>query len=127
MWVQVRILADCTRIKANPVICQCGVEKVAQMEEVSGEYLASDFSQNRPLEVNTYPKLIQVVQNSMHKTMLVGEEHHGPGQWMKQTRDFHINRALKHLADFILNDDVEDLEHALCRLGMAKYQDFRQD
>jgi hypothetical protein len=68
---------------------------------------------------------MRVVEANIKKTMDIGEDHHGPGQWMKQHRDFHINRALKHLADFLLNDDREDLEHALCRLGMAVYQDYR--
>lgn len=76
-------------------------------------------------EANTYPILMRVVENTIAATMRIGEEHHGPGQWMKQTRDFHINRALKHLADFILSDDLEDLDHALCRIGMARYQDYR--
>lgn len=95
-------------VEANPVIPACSEEKVAQMEEA-----------------NTYPILIQTVQNNIARTMRAGESVHGPGQWMKQSRDFHINRALKHLADFLLLDDLEDLEHALCRLGMAVHQDHR--
>ncbi len=77
-------------------------------------------------EASTYPELIQVVQNNIAKTMDLGEATHGPGVWKKQTRDFHIMRALKHLAEFQYSDNREDLEHALCRIGMALYQDFRQ-
>lgn len=96
------------RTKANPVIPACSAEKVAQMEEA-----------------NTYPELIQTVQNSIRQTMLIGEAHHGAGEWKKQSQAFHLNRLAKHLADYILSGDIEDLHHLICRGGMALHQDPR--
>lgn len=95
-------------VEANPVIPACSEEKVAQMEEA-----------------NTYPELIQTVQNSIRQTMLIGEAHHGAGEWKKQSQAFHLNRLAKHLADYILSGDIEDLHHLVCRGGMALHQDPR--
>lgn len=71
---------------------------------------------------DTYEQLNTVVSASIRKTMNEGESVHGPGKWMTQSKEFHLNRALKHIADYLLHKDPEDLEHALCRVGMAKYQ-----
>lgn len=76
-----------------------------------------------------------VVSASILKTMQEGESHHPPGKWMSQGTEFHINRAIKHLADCLYKRNhgskpgeetaAEDLRHAETRIGMADFQWFR--
>lgn len=61
------------------------------------------------------------------RVMLAGAKNHKPGSWKKQSANEHFLHAFIHLHNVhlyglgCLDEDtgLKEIEHALCRLGMA--------